>query len=272
MDLLRRTVRGELSELFGQATLTSDISHRTFGFGHVIDETATHQKQLQAAGQVAPVMATIYPGEVVVRRGDLVTQAVMEKLNALGLQSHKIGWRDILASTLFALVIVAMLFWYLHAYQPEIVANPRLLLLIDLSILIAVLGARVLSSGHVLLPFFLPIAALSTFAAVLMAADACMGLTLAMAMLAGWIVPDSFELTVYFFLTGAAGILAVFGGDRAAARAPLEESLAIARELDDGRAMGHALRANATARRSSAPKLRSSGRPPPQRRSAGRPH
>src|SRR5881394_333790 len=42
MDLLRRNVRGELSELFGQATLATDISHRTFGFGHVVDETAKH--------------------------------------------------------------------------------------------------------------------------------------------------------------------------------------------------------------------------------------
>src|SRR5205809_2952278 len=42
MDLLRRTVRGELSEIFGQATLNQDKTHRTFGFAEVIDETAKH--------------------------------------------------------------------------------------------------------------------------------------------------------------------------------------------------------------------------------------
>lgn len=40
MDLLRRTVRGELSEIFGQATLASDKTHRTLGLGNVVDESA----------------------------------------------------------------------------------------------------------------------------------------------------------------------------------------------------------------------------------------
>src|SRR6059058_5582637 len=42
MDLLRRTVRGELSEIFGQATLTQDKTHRTLGLAQVVDETAKH--------------------------------------------------------------------------------------------------------------------------------------------------------------------------------------------------------------------------------------
>src|SRR5438132_688856 len=42
MDLLRRTVRGELAEIFGAGALSQDKLHRTFGFGRIIDENATH--------------------------------------------------------------------------------------------------------------------------------------------------------------------------------------------------------------------------------------
>jgi penicillin amidase len=42
MELLRRTVRGELSEIFGQATLADDKRHRMFGFARVLDKTVTH--------------------------------------------------------------------------------------------------------------------------------------------------------------------------------------------------------------------------------------
>ena len=42
MELLRRTVRGELSEIFGQATLADDKRHRMFGFARVLDETVIH--------------------------------------------------------------------------------------------------------------------------------------------------------------------------------------------------------------------------------------
>ncbi len=41
MDLLRRTVRGELAEIFGSGALSQDKLHRTFGFGRIIDENAT---------------------------------------------------------------------------------------------------------------------------------------------------------------------------------------------------------------------------------------
>ena len=42
MDLQRRTARGELSEIFGQATLGEDKRHRTLGFARVLDESAAH--------------------------------------------------------------------------------------------------------------------------------------------------------------------------------------------------------------------------------------
>ena len=40
MDFLRRTVRGELAEVLGQAALSQDRRHRTLGYAGVIDATA----------------------------------------------------------------------------------------------------------------------------------------------------------------------------------------------------------------------------------------
>ena len=42
MDLLRRNVRGEMAEIFGEAALAEDKRHRTLGTSHVVDETAKH--------------------------------------------------------------------------------------------------------------------------------------------------------------------------------------------------------------------------------------
>ena len=42
MDLLRRTVRGELSEIFGQATLSQDKTQRVFGFAGILEQTTAH--------------------------------------------------------------------------------------------------------------------------------------------------------------------------------------------------------------------------------------
>src|SRR5215210_7310397 len=40
MDLMRRTARGELSEIFGRATLEDDKRRRTYGFAHVAEASA----------------------------------------------------------------------------------------------------------------------------------------------------------------------------------------------------------------------------------------
>lgn len=191
-----RTAIGEVLTTFLYPTLVLDIA-------------ATEQKQLLAAAAVPSVVSTVYSGEVVVRRGDIVTASVMAKLAALGLQNRHTQWQDVAGSVLFAILIVVMLFWYLHAFHPTLSSNPRLLILIDASIMGTVVGARLLAENHVLLPFFLPVAAASTFAAALIAPEACVGVTLAMAVLAGWVVASSFELTMYYFLTGTAGVLAI---------------------------------------------------------------
>src|SRR5438477_11763498 len=42
MDLLRRNVRGELAEIFGEGALGEGKRHRTFGFAEVVDATASY--------------------------------------------------------------------------------------------------------------------------------------------------------------------------------------------------------------------------------------
>jgi penicillin amidase len=42
MDFMRRNVRGEMAEVFGEAVLNEDKRHRTFGTSQVVDEAAKH--------------------------------------------------------------------------------------------------------------------------------------------------------------------------------------------------------------------------------------
>lgn len=196
VTLLQRASTGEVLATFLAPTLALDVQ-------------ATTTRRNQAAKAVAPITSTIFPGEVIVRRGDMVTPAVMERLRALGLQHAQVKWEDIGASLIFSATIVIMLFWYLHAFHAGVARSPRLLLLIDVSILATVAGTQILAPGHILLPYFLPVAAAPTFAAVLIAPEACIAIALSMAVLSGWISAGSFELTMYYFLTGAAGVLAI---------------------------------------------------------------
>lgn len=175
----------------------------------IADAAATRARRQAAAHRVAPVHDTVYAGQVIVRRGDLVTQPVMERLRALGLQHPQPSRPQVVATILFAATVLLMLFWYLRAFYRDVLTRPRILLLVDLGIMAAVVAPKILSPHHLLLPYAVPIAAVPTFAAILIAPEACIAVALAMAILAGWITASSFELTMYYFLTSAAGVLAV---------------------------------------------------------------
>ncbi len=196
ISLMDRTAIGEVVSAYLTPTQFPDL-------------TATKEAQEVAGAAVPTQYSTLYPGQVVIRRGDIVTPAVVEELAALGLQSRHTGWRDIGASILFAVVVVAMLFWYLRAFHASILGNRRVLLLLDAGLILTVAAARLVTGGHVLLPFLLPVAAVATFAGALIAPEACVALCLAMAILAGWVVANSFELTIFYFLSSAAGVLAI---------------------------------------------------------------
>ncbi len=196
LTVLQRSVIGQILAAFITPT-------------EIVNPVATRQRQKAAANRIARIVGTIYPGEVVVRSGDIVTAHEMDQLNALGLESGSAGWQGTLASAVFATLVLATLFWYLHAFHPGFLANPRLLLLVDASILVSVAGSRFLTNGHVVLPYFLPVAAASIFAAALSAPEAAIAIALAIAILAGWVTSNSFEVTIYYFLTGAAGALAI---------------------------------------------------------------
>lgn len=194
--VLQRSVLGQVLAAFITPTM-------------IVDQETTRDRQQAAAGRVAPVMGTIFPGEVIVRSGNIVTAHQMDQLRALGIEAGSPAWQGSLASFIFAALILSTLFWFLHAFHPGFLANPRLLLLIDASILVSVAGSRFLTNGHVVLPYFLPVAAASIFAAALSAPEAAIAIALALAILAGWATSNSFEVTVYYFLTGAAGALAI---------------------------------------------------------------
>jgi cyclic-di-AMP phosphodiesterase PgpH len=174
-----------------------------------IDVPATERKRLKAAQSVPDVVNTIYQDQVVVRRGDVITPSIGEQIRALGLQNKQTGWQDVVGGTLYAILILTLLFWYFSAFQPGVLANSRIMLLIDICIVVTVTGARVLAANHVLLPYFLPVAAATTFAAALIAPEACVALALALALLSAWVASSSYELAIYYFATAATGALAV---------------------------------------------------------------
>ncbi len=110
------------------------------------DARATAAARQEAQRLVAPVTATVFAGDVVLRRGEPVTPAVVDELRALGLQNPRLDPGTVAGVILLTALMVAVVAVYLARYQRGVYASPKMLTLLALLAALSVLGLRLGSS------------------------------------------------------------------------------------------------------------------------------
>ncbi|MHB9031659.1 MAG: HD family phosphohydrolase [Anaerolineae bacterium] len=173
------------------------------------DAAQTDANRQAAAEQVTPVLWTIQKGESIVREGQIVTDLMVESLKALGLQKNEVNWQVQLGMGGIALVLVLCLGYYIYRTQPLLLSRPRRELLLVLLIACFAISARLLIPEHTLIPYIFPIAALSMFTALLLDVNLALFVSGIGAILVGYHSGGSLELTVYAFLAGVVGAVAL---------------------------------------------------------------
>ncbi|HWE63921.1 MAG TPA: HDIG domain-containing protein [Chloroflexota bacterium] len=173
------------------------------------DAGLTQQVRAKAAAQVQPIMVSYRSGQVIVRAGDVVDANAWAALRAGGLDGSTMSWQLLAADLLICLVVVSFLHGYLISIQSPILMRPRQLLLLDVAFLSMLLAAAFVLQNRDLLPYLFPAATLSMSLTVLLNCELSMVATALWAVLAGWYLGGSFELSTYYLVTGLVGALLV---------------------------------------------------------------
>ncbi len=108
-----------------------------------INQKATDRGRQEAQRLAAPVTATVFAGDIVLRRGETATPSVIEKLRALGLQNPRLDPGMVVSVALLVALMVGMVGVYLARYFRAVYASHKLLLLLSLLAALSVLGLRV---------------------------------------------------------------------------------------------------------------------------------
>ena len=107
-----------------ERSLAVDLASRFVAGNLVPNREATARLRKEAEEAVAPVQVTVEKGETVLREGQVVTAADIEKLDLLGLRNPTTDWRQVGAAAAFAVLTMSMLAAYIAAFQPNL-ATPR---------------------------------------------------------------------------------------------------------------------------------------------------
>jgi len=217
-DALLPDLRGSLASRVtirfpqGQRSLAAEILSPLIIANSTFDEAATERARNEAANLVEPVAIPIRQGEIIVRRGEPVSEIAREKLDRFGLLDPRPdavragGW------FLLALLSVVLLLAWIWRFRSQIWHRSSALLLIALVLIGASIALKVTGDRSVL-PYVVPVAAVGLLLAVLLDAGAALMVTSVLALLGGAII-GSVEFSAYVLFGGVAGIIAVRRGEK----------------------------------------------------------
>ena len=174
------------------------------------NEEGTQERRKEARENVEPVTRTVRQGEVIIRKGDVVTEEDIKVLEALGLQKPHVDYVNIIGIILVILILITAAAYYLWQYQYEIWNDNKKLVLIEALTVFIVILAKIISIFQInYLLYLVPVAAASILIAVLIDSKASIVLTLFISMLVALVFGGEFDVLIVGFIGGLVGIFSV---------------------------------------------------------------
>ncbi|RCW58254.1 hypothetical protein DFR80_1115 [Halanaerobium sp. ST460_2HS_T2] len=229
LDLLETKLEGRIlpsdlasaREELRQSAMEMDISRRerlalaevtesVIAANMFLNQEATASRRQEAISEVEAVEKTVRQGEIIVRKGDVVTESDIDILERLGLQKGGINYYNITGRIIISFILVLLLGFYFYKYQKKVWQDNSKLLLIELLILIVVFFAKIMTLfQNPFVDFMVPTAMASILLTVLISSDTALITTLFISLLVAPVYDMNFNIVLTSFLAGLIGIFSV---------------------------------------------------------------
>lgn len=210
LDEARRSVptRVSLSLPEEQATIVAEIAAAFTAPNSFFSQELTDTAREQARQAIGTITRTYISGETIVQRGRVISEADLEALQTSGLIEAGDPLQEATGAVALVLVTTAFAVVYLRR-RPNLINDLRSLLLIAILFLIFLVTARLLTSGHVVLPYIFPLAAFSLTLSALFGLQLALISILPLSVLATFGLPNALELTLFYIFGAIFGVFSL---------------------------------------------------------------
>lgn len=164
----------------------------------------TVRRQNEARNSVPPVKYTVLKGQVIVRKGDVVTREHVKYLDALGLTKRKVNIWSLVGLGLIILLSEIIILGFMESYLPHIYSN----ILLNWLVAILMLIGLILVKGFSLISVYLiPLATVSILATVLLDYRIALLISIFSGLLPSISNPDVIRFYLPIFMGSIIGIL-----------------------------------------------------------------
>ncbi|PEN15052.1 metal-dependent phosphohydrolase [Longibacter salinarum] len=174
----------------------------------------TIRERDRRASEVTAYVGGVREGEVIVQKGERITDEIKRKLTSLEREKNErtagqLPWWQLLGETIFALLTFLFFFYYLYQIRREVWDDQRDMLLISITLLaiIALFGVAVrIPWAHL---YAVPIALAAVMLTIIFNSTIGLFSTLVLALVGGQMVGLDLEFTFASFIAGALGVFSV---------------------------------------------------------------
>lgn len=197
------------------ALIASDIATSLLLPSLFLNEEDTEKRRQEAITSVDDVIRTIQKGQIIIRKGEVVTPEDIAILNALGLKNPKIYFSNIIGIIMITAICLLLVFLYLSYFYPDIYESISKLILMAIISIFVVLLAKIASqvSGYLM-----PIASASMLVAISFSPNIAILLTVILSLLIGFIPGGGLN---YSLVSIISGIVAIYSIRKATQRSSL---------------------------------------------------
>ena len=215
LDDARRSVSSlvNLSLPEDQADIVTRLASALVAPNSFYSEALTENARQEALEGINPIIREYKAGETVVQRGQIISETDLEALQQLGLIQTQFNWKELVSAAAIVFLGIGFNLLYLR-YNTKIREDARGLAVITILFLVFLLSARLIISGHVVLPYVYPLAAYGLTVAVLFGAEPALVSLLSLAILVAHGYPNALDLTLYYALSSFFGVLTLGRGQR----------------------------------------------------------
>ncbi len=197
-----------------QAAVIDEIVSQFIVPNSLFSEEQTLLARQAAHDTVKPVVRSFASGEIIVRRGQVITPQIYEALQVFNLVQTQGGVQSL--AGVIALIVVSTVFVGLYFSRRQVMPlnDAKSLILISSLFLIFLTAARIVIPNRTIVPYLFPLSAFGLTVASLYNTEIGLILSLLLSILTGYNLPNSLDLTIFYVIGSFFGILVLGKGRR----------------------------------------------------------
>jgi putative nucleotidyltransferase with HDIG domain len=172
----------------------------------ILNVRETDKRKQSAINSMEPVRETVKKGQIMVRRGDIVTPEQIHAVEELGLSKGHVNEMRIFGLAIFVIAVMIIILGYMYRFAYPIYTNDLYLVLLGLITLVTLLLGK---AAHYYSDFSAPIAAGALLVAILIDARLGVVISIALALLFGIIVEHDLRAVSTVLIGSLIGVYSV---------------------------------------------------------------